>query len=419
MGVNSQANDAMIRRLENELNERNAFVQGLIANVQDRGDDLNDTEKASLTDARQRMGVIKDQIDQLEDTARVATEIATRAKQVDQAITVARRNGEAGPVEYKTTGAYMLDYINAQTGGRAAKERLELYTRAAAHQKTSDNLGVIPDPIVGDVVNFIDAARPLVSFLGPRNMPSQTWYRPKVTAHTLVDQQGTLGAAADEKTELVSQKMTIGRLTGTAVTYGGYVNVSRQNVDFSSPDALDIVVGDLAAQYAIETEAATGVLVQAQANNVELAPVAVGNLPSAAELVAALWTAVGNIYTATKGAGRIALVVPPARLGNWGGLFAPVNPQNAQSTGFNAADFGQGVMGTISGVPVIVSAGYPVVANHYGSVVSSAAVEVYEQRVGALQVTEPSVLGIQVAYAGYFTPLLIETAGVQRIVNLT
>jgi hypothetical protein len=313
----------------------------------------------------------------------------------------------------------MLDYINAQTGSRSAGERLELYTRAAAHQKTSDNLGVIPDPIVGDVVNFIDAARPLVSFLGPRNMPSQTWYRPKVTAHTLVDQQGTSGAAADEKTELVSQKMTIGRLTGTAVTYGGYVNVSRQNVDFSSPDALDIVVSDLAAQYAIETEAATGVLVQAQANNVELAPVAVGNLPSAAELVAALWTAVGNIYTATKGAGRIALVVPPARLGNWGGLFAPVNPQNAQSTGFNAADFGQGVMGTISGVPVIVSAGYPVVANHYGSVVSSAAVEVYEQRVGALQVTEPSVLGIQVAYAGYFTPLLIETAGVQRIVNLT
>jgi hypothetical protein len=58
------------------------------------------------------------------------------------------------------------------------------------------------------------------------------------------------------------------------------------------------------------------------------------------------------------------------------------------------------------------------VANHYGSVVSTAAIEVYEQRVGALQVTEPSVLGVQVAYAGYFTPMLIETAGVQRIVNL-
>ena len=49
---------------------------------------------------------------------------------------------------------------------------------------------------------------------------------------------------------------------------------------------------------------------------------------------------------------------------------------------------------------------------------STAAVEVYEQRVGALQATEPSVLGVQVAYAGYFTPMTVETGGVQEIVNL-
>jgi hypothetical protein len=319
-------------------------------------------------------------------------------------------------VEYRSAGAYVLDYVNAQTGSQQARERLEVYARAAAHQKTSDNLGVIPDPIVGDVVNFIDAARPIVSFLGPRDMPSATWYRPKVTARTLVAKQGAAGAAADEKAELVSQKMTITRLTANAVTYGGYVNVSRQNIDFSSPNALDAVVNDLAAQYAIETEAATGLLIQTQANNVEVAGAA--GSETAVALATALWTAAGNIYTALKGQGRLALVVPPSRLGLWGSLFAPVNPQNAQSTGFSAGDFNQGVMGAISGIPVIVSAGYPTVANHLGSVISSAAVESYEQRVGALQVTEPSVLGVQVAYAGYFTPLLIETAGVQRIVNL-
>ena len=96
-----------------------------------------------------------------------------------------------------------------------------------------------------------------------------------------------------------------------------------------------------------------------------------------------------------------------------------MNPQNAHSSGFEAADFGQGALGNISGVPVIVSSGYPTTANHWGAVVSSAAVEVYEQRVGSLQATEPSVLGIQVAYAGYFTPMIIEAAGVQRLVNLT
>jgi hypothetical protein len=51
-------------------------------------------------------------------------------------------------------------------------------------------------------------------------------------------------------------------------------------------------------------------------------------------------------------------------------------------------------------------------------VLSTAAIEVYEQRVGALQITEPSVLGVQVAYGGYFTPITIESAAVKRIVNL-
>ena len=98
--------------------------------------------------------------------------------------------------------------------------------------------------------------------------------------------------------------MTITRLTGNAVTYGGYVNVSRQNIDFSSPSMMDAIINDLAAQYAIQTEAALGTQIQAIANNVELAPVAVGNTPSAAELVAGLWTAAGTIYNAVKGQGQ-------------------------------------------------------------------------------------------------------------------
>src|SRR5207342_3106104 len=202
------------------------------------------------------------------------------------------------------------------------------FTRAAAHQKTSDNLGVVPDPIIGDVVNFIDASRPLVNFLGPQNMTSATWYRPKVTQRTLVAAQGSAGAAADEKSELSSQKMPITRLTGTAVTYGGYVNVSRQDIDFSQPSMLDVVINDLASQYAVQTEAALGVLVGNQANNVELTGAGAAAL-AVGPLTEGLWTAVANVYATMKGVGRVALVVPPARLGTWGQLFAPVNPQNA------------------------------------------------------------------------------------------
>jgi HK97 family phage major capsid protein len=417
MGQLGQANDAMIRRLEEELNERNAYAQGIIEGAQDKERDLNDHEKAQLVEVRSRMADLKDQLEELESTARIAREVSTRARQIDSAISTARATPPQ-EVEYRSTGAYLVDYIQAQGGSRSALERLEVFTRAAAHQKTSDNLGVVPDPIIGNVLNFIDAARPIVGLLGPQPLPSATFYRPKVTQHTSVAAQGSAGAAADEKAELVSQKMTISRLTGTAITYGGYVNVSRQDIDFSSPQVLDIVVNDLAAQYAIQTEAAVGVAINASTNNIELTT-ASGGTPTAAELLAALWTGVANIYTATKGQGRPVLLVQPAKLANWGSLFAPVNPQNAQSLGFSAVDFGQGIIGNVSGIPVVCSTGLSsALSTTFGLLISTAAVEVYETRVGQLQVTEPSVLGVQVAYAGYFTPIVVETGGVQKIVNL-
>jgi HK97 family phage major capsid protein len=410
--------DAMIARMEAELEERNAFNNGLIGAAQDADRDLSDNETELIRTSKGRIDNINSQLETLRETRSTTIAARERARDLSREMSRLRREVDSGPIEYRSTGAYLVDYIAGSNGSRDAMERLTVYTRAAAHQKTSDNLGVVPDPIIGDVINFIDAARPAVQFLGPRDMPSATWYRPKVTQSTTVAVQGSAGAAADEKSELASQKMTITRLTGNAVTYGGYVNVSRQNIDFSSPNMLDVVVQDLAAQYAIQTEAVLGTLIQTQANNVELTTAVSPAVPTAAELTAALWTGMANVYAATKGVGRIALVVPPSRLGNWGSVFSPINPTNAQSQGFQAGDFNSGIVGNISGIPVICSPGYPTVANHYGSLVSSAAIEVYEQRVGALQVTEPSVLGVQVAYAGYFAPMLIATAGVQRIVNL-
>jgi hypothetical protein len=105
-----------------------------------------------------------------------------------------------------------------------------------------------------------------------------------------------------------------------------------------------------------------------------------------------------------KGQGRLFLVVAPDVLGTFGPLFQPVNPQNQQGGGFNAANFGQGQMGNIAGVSLVMSAG---LGSGDAFMVSSSALEVYEQRVGTLQAVEPSVAGVQVAYMGYFTPLLI------------
>jgi hypothetical protein len=419
MAEYGQQSDAMIERLERELEERNAFVQGTIAGAQDGNRDITENEKELIKSANTRTVELRAQLDMLWDTRKATTDARDRVRETYAEMEVLRRNVDRGPVEYASAGAYILDVYAAGIGDRPAKERLDMFLRTAAHQKTSDNLGIIPDPIIGPVLNFIDQARPLVTFDGPQPLTAATFYRPKVTQHTTVAKQGSGGLAADEKSELVSQKMVISRITGTAVTYGGYVNVSRQNMDLSNPQAMDTVINDLAAQYAIATEAAFGALLIASGNTVELAPVATGTNPSATEATAALWAAVAAVYTACKGQGRVALAVAPGKLSAWASLFAPVNPTNAQSTGFRAGDFGQGVIGQISGIPVIMSAGIVGAATDFGVVFSTAAIEAYEQRIGSLQAVEPSVLGVQVAYAGYFTPLVVESGGIQRITNVT
>jgi hypothetical protein len=183
------------------------------------------------------------------------------------------------------------------------------------------------------------------------------------------------------------------------------VNVSRQDIDWTSPQIMDIVIGDLAGYYAqVTEEAACDAFVAAATAGPDIPAT-----PDGAAVAATIWEAAALVWTATKGQGRLIIAVAPDMLGLVGPLFAPVNPQNAQSGGFTAGGFGTGVVGAISGIVVVMSPG---LAAGTMLVLTSAAAEVYEDRIGSLQVVEPSVLGVQVAYAGYFSPLVIEPTGI-------
>lgn len=407
---NASSGDEMIKRLETELREKETLIRGVFERANAGSRDINDEESEMVSESRNRMAKIKSQLEQVEDVNRIAYETRNRAREVDQAISTMKGKPIQGSVEYRSAGEYMLDMWQSAQGSREATERLDVYLRAAAHQKTSDSLGVIPDPIVGPVIDWIDAARPLVSTVGTMALTSQTFYRPFVTQQPAVALQGTNGLAADEKTELTSQKMIISRKTVTAKTYGGYVNVSRQAIDFSNPSALDLVVNGLGQQYAIETEAAVG---DALASS-NTAAISYGAVPTAAGVAAAVWEAVAACYAVTKGSGRVMLAVAPDVLSTFGPLFPPVSPQDAQSPGFEAGRFNQGVMGTIGAVPCVMSAG---LASGEAYVFSTAALELFEQRVGMLQVVEPSVFGLQVAYAGYFSTLVVDDAAIIPLVQ--
>ena len=393
--------DMMLARYVGEIEERQQFIDSMVEAAQDDGRDLNDQEMELVTRARDRIGTVNTLMQPLEEARRISTESNERIAGLARFLQDDDRKPRE--VEYRSAGAYVLDRWRAGLGHEEAVGRLDVFHRAAAHQTTADNPGLLPESILGPVVNFVDAARPVVSALGPRQLPSGTWSRPKVTQHTAVLAQSA------EKAELTSQKMVIGKLPVTAVTYGGYVNVSRQDIDWSTPSVMDIVIQDLAAVYAAKTE---DVAVDAFAAGATAGATIPTGTPTADAVAAAFWAAAGTAYAATKGAGRLIAAAPPQMLGLLGPLFAPINPVDSQSAGFLAANFGTGVAGSIAGIPVYVTIG---LADNTMLVLSTAAAEVYEDRIGSLQVVEPSVLGVQVAYAGYFAPLIIDAGGVVKI----
>src|SRR5262245_21191445 len=192
------ATDAMLVRLTGELEEREKFMDGLVEGAEKDSRDLTEQEMTMLGRTRDRIAEVRSQLEPLQEASRIAAESRERTKAIAEEFRAARDPTAPGPVEYRSAGAYVIDRWRSGLGSEEALERLDLYHRAAAHQTTADNPALIPEPIVGPVVQFIDSARPLVTALGPRQLPSKSWSRPRITQHTDV------GLQTGEKTELVS-----------------------------------------------------------------------------------------------------------------------------------------------------------------------------------------------------------------------
>ena len=395
------ATDAMLSRFQAELEERRTFMDGLIEAAESAGRDLTTEETDLYTRARDRMRVIAGQMEPLQEGARIAIESRQRTQELVGMYATAR-NPQASPVEYRTAGAYVAEMYYALLGDNDAKSRLDVFNRVAAHQTTADNPGLLPESIVSPLVNYIQVARPIVGTLGPMDLGSGAWSYARVTQHTSVAKQ------AGEKTELASRKMLVTKTPLGADTFGGYVNVSKQDINRTSPAILDMVINDLAEQYAIATELEAGTVLTAAAT---AGPVLPTGANTALQVANAVWGAAGQVFAATKGQGRTVVAVAPDQLGVIGPLFPPINPTNAYSSGF-APPSEQGAQGSIAGLTVIMSAG---LAAGTILVYSTAAAKAFEYKYGNLQVVEPSVWGVQVGYAGDFDAVVIEPTGIVKI----
>ena len=195
------------------------------------------------------------------------------------------RAGPANPAAAANTAppaSTCIDMWRAGLGRPGGRERLELFNRAAAHQTTGDNPGLLPEQILGPVINFVDESRPLTAALGPRQLPGGSWSRPQVTQHTNVAAQGR----GEDRARQPEDDDREGARS-PPITYGGYVNVSRQDIDWTQPAIMDIVINDLAGYYAQVTEAALGAALVAAATAGTDLPAT----PTGADVSGALWAA--------------------------------------------------------------------------------------------------------------------------------
>lgn len=395
--------NAVIDRLEAQRAEQVGFVDQLLSRVDSEGRDLVEAEQANLTAARERIEAIDRQLTPLRefDALRGASadgnpfpRPTTRAD--------ARSLGDAAAPVYRSAGAFIVDLLRAKGmpyNGVPDPNAMARVQRAAVDtQTTPDTPGILPQPVVGTVVNTIDASRPFVTSIGAKPMggiPGTQFSRPKITQHVSV------GPQAAEKTQLASRRMTINPVPFVKATYGGTVNISRQDIDWTSPSAWDALVQDLADVYGAETELAAGADFAGRVTQTEAT--ATNDLEGWA---AALYSAAVQCYRGGAAAGAVPMGRLPDRLwvslDMWAQLGAIVDVARMVSYANMPGSLGASELSSFAGdvlnTPRIVVPGFP-----NGTVIlgNSAFYEFYEEQIGLLSAVEPSILGVEVAYGGY------------------
>jgi len=123
---------------------------------------------------------------------------------------------------------------------------------AAGDVLTSDTPGLLPVPVLGPLVQDLNFLRPCVEAVGARAYPdngqSKTFVRPTITTHTSVATQSTELSAVSATT------MVIAANTISKTTLAGQVTLSEQDISFTSPQAMQLILNDLMGEAMIASD---------------------------------------------------------------------------------------------------------------------------------------------------------------------
>jgi HK97 family phage major capsid protein len=373
-----------------------------------RGTDLTDDEQADLDKLYDRAEQIKPEIEELKGRDDSINAVASIVSKLSSSNGDARDRAINGPrnsskVEL-TAHEYFAEWFRTfhPTDGDKAIDRFvdragSYLDRALAQQATADNTGILPEPIVGELIKFADSNRPVFSSFTPRPMPAggKTFTRPRITQRVNVAEQ-------TEGQEVVSRKMTVTADQVTKRTFAGGLQLTQQDIDFTDPAILAIVLSDFTEYYAEVTEGEAAdfleELIVAGDTAVNGSTYSDYDATDVGTLVESYVDGVVAVYNKAK---RVPDTIWHD-LASWATLTSTTNANNDRTAlsmiREALAELGSAGMEGAAGMRWVIG---PQLAANTRIIGCRSLIEVYEQRKGLLTAIVPSVLATDIAYSGY------------------
>jgi hypothetical protein len=141
--------------------------------------------------------------------------------------------------------------MNKAVADYTASKRTPLQA-AAGDVLTTDTLGLLSTVVLGPLVQDLNFLRPVVEAVGARAYPDngqqKTFIRPTITTHTSV------AAQANELAATSATTMVIASNSVSKTTLAGQVTLSQQDIDFTNPAAMQLILNDLMGEYMIASD---------------------------------------------------------------------------------------------------------------------------------------------------------------------
>jgi HK97 family phage prohead protease len=296
----------------------------------------------------------------------------------------------------------------------AVRDQQTALQAAAGDVLTTDTPGLLPVPVLGPVFQDLNFVRPVVTAFGARSMPStpsKTFTRPTITTHTSA-------ATQTENTAVSATTMVIAANTVTKATVAGQVTLTMQDMDFTDPASMNIILNDLAGEYMIATDnIAADALVAGKTASGSTWTV---NATDPSSLIESLYDAAREITEDSNFFPTHLCVSPDV----WQKLGQQLDANKRPVLGYTTDGvLGQNSIGKVGGLAYTAMDVFGlklVVDNNFASgtmlVVYAPGFEIYEAQQGVLSIANPSTLSRTFSYYGYFSTFVAKSSFIQGIV---